>query len=58
MRQFPRPRIIASRCFEFDACRYNGQKIPNGFVASFAPYVDFVPVCPELEIGLGRRATR
>lgn len=53
MKQFPRPRIIASRCFEFDACRYNGQKIPNNFVAALTPYVDFVPVCPELEIGLG-----
>lgn len=53
MKQFPRPRIIASRCFEFDACRYNGQLIHNNFVASLAPYVDFIPVCPELEIGLG-----
>jgi uncharacterized protein YbgA (DUF1722 family)/uncharacterized protein YbbK (DUF523 family) len=53
MKQFPRPRIIASRCFEFDACRYNGQLIPNNFVAALTPYVDFVPVCPELEIGLG-----
>ncbi len=53
MKQFPRPRIIASRCFEFDACRYNGQLIPNNFVAALTPYVDFVPICPELEIGLG-----
>lgn len=53
MKKFPRPRIVASRCFEFDSCRYNGQTIPNNFVQALAPYVEFVPVCPELEIGLG-----
>ncbi len=51
MKQFPRRRIIASRCFQFDACRYNGRLTPNNLVASLTPYVDFVPVCPELEPG-------
>lgn len=40
-------------CFEFDACRYNGQMIPNNFVQKLEPFVDFVPICPEVEIGLG-----
>lgn len=51
MRQFPRPRIVTSRCFGFDACRHDGQLIPNNFVASLAPYVDFVLVCPDPEPG-------
>jgi uncharacterized protein YbgA (DUF1722 family)/uncharacterized protein YbbK (DUF523 family) len=53
MRNFPKPVVITSRCFEFDACRYNGQMIPNNFVQALEPWVEFRPVCPELEIGLG-----
>ncbi len=53
MRTFPRPIIVTSMCFEFDACRYNGQTIPNNFVQALEPWVEFRPVCPELEIGLG-----
>ncbi|MCB0278334.1 MAG: DUF1722 domain-containing protein, partial [Calditrichaeota bacterium] len=53
MIEFPKPKLIVSRCLEFDSCRYNGQKIPNNFVSLLKDYVDFVPVCPEMEIGLG-----
>lgn len=53
MRNFPRPIVVTSRCFEFDACRYNGLMIPNNFVQALEPWVEFRPVCPELEIGLG-----
>jgi len=53
MRTFPKPVVVTSRCFEFDACRYNGQMIPNNFVEILEPWVEFRPVCPELEIGLG-----
>lgn len=53
MRNFPKPIIVTSKCFEFDACRYNGQMIPNNFVQALEPYVKFLPVCPEVEIGLG-----
>ncbi|MEQ9618937.1 MAG: DUF523 and DUF1722 domain-containing protein [Deltaproteobacteria bacterium] len=52
-KQFPRPVVVTSKCFEFDACRYNGQMIPNNFVQRLEPFVDFRPVCPEVEIGLG-----
>ena len=27
--------------------------IPNNFVQKLEPYVRFIPVCPEVEIGLG-----
>ncbi|MDF0591044.1 DUF523 and DUF1722 domain-containing protein [Candidatus Methanocrinis natronophilus] len=53
MREFAKPRVVVSRCIEFDHCRYNGQMIASDFVASLAPYVEFLPVCPEVEIGLG-----
>ena len=45
--------MVTSKCFEFDACRYNGLMIPNNFVQRLEPFVEFMPVCPEVEIGLG-----
>ncbi len=53
MKKFPKPVLVTSKCFEFDACRYNGVMIPNNFVQKLEPFVKFVPVCPEVEIGLG-----
>lgn len=50
---FPRPRIVVSKCLGFEACRYNGQKIQDQTVELLQPFVEFVPVCPEVEIGLG-----
>jgi uncharacterized protein YbbK (DUF523 family) len=38
---------------EFDRCRYDGQKILSGPVRELKGRVDFLPVCPEVEIGLG-----
>ncbi len=37
----------------FDACRYNGQTIPDEFINRLGEYVDYITVCPEVEIGLG-----
>ena len=48
-----KPRIIISKCIEFDNCRYNGQIISSKEIKELIPYVDFIPVCPEVEIGLG-----
>jgi len=48
-----KPRIIISKCIEFDKCRYNGQIISSKEIKELIPYVDFIPVCPEVEIGLG-----
>ncbi|HOO53738.1 MAG TPA: DUF523 and DUF1722 domain-containing protein [Methanothrix sp.] len=53
LREFPKPKVVISRCIEFDNCRYNGQMIASDFAKSLVPYVDFLPVCPEVEIGLG-----
>ncbi len=53
MMGFPRPRVVVSRCLGFAACRYDGSVIPDAVVAALKPYVEFIPVCPEVEIGLG-----
>jgi len=53
MRPFVRPKIVISKCIEFDHCRYDGSLIPSDFVKALKPYVDFRPVCAEMEIGLG-----
>ena len=53
MREFVRPGVVASKCIEFAACRYNGVMIPSPVVRLLMPHVDFMQVCPEVEIGLG-----
>lgn len=52
-RKFPKPVLVASRCLGFDACRWDGGKIPFPFLERLKPRVEFRPVCPEMEIGLG-----
>lgn len=60
MKDFPRPKIVVSKCIEFAACRYNGLQIGSPLVRKLQDFVDFMPVCPEAEIGLGipREAVR
>jgi len=53
MRLFARPKVVISKCIEFDHCRYDGSLIPSDFVKALKPHVDFSPVCAEMEIGLG-----
>ena len=48
-----RPRVVISKCIEFAACRYDGTMISDEFVRCLKTRVDFVPVCPEMEVGLG-----
>lgn len=50
---FEKPRLVASRCLGFAACRWNGVTISVPFIQKLKPFVDFVTTCPELEIGLG-----
>ena len=51
--EYPTPRIVVSKCLGFSACRYNAQVIRDQTVQMLSPFVEFVPVCPEVEIGLG-----
>jgi uncharacterized protein YbgA (DUF1722 family)/uncharacterized protein YbbK (DUF523 family) len=53
MPDFARPRLVVSACLGFQACRYNGLMLPDPFVEKLRAWVDFQPVCPELELGLG-----
>ena len=53
MREFMRPRVVVSKCLEYDHCRYNGEIIRSPIVVKLKEYVDFLPVCPEVEIALG-----
>ncbi|HUU55797.1 MAG TPA: DUF523 and DUF1722 domain-containing protein [bacterium] len=53
IRQFPRPAVVVSECLGFAAVRYDGSIIRDDFVAALKAHVTFVPVCPEVEIGLG-----
>lgn len=53
MRDFAKPIVVVSKCIEFEPVRYNGQMMPSDLVRSLKPHVQFIPVCPEVEIGLG-----
>jgi uncharacterized protein YbgA (DUF1722 family)/uncharacterized protein YbbK (DUF523 family) len=53
MPELPRPRLVVSKCLGLAACRYNAQTISDAFTQSLLPWVEAVPVCPEVEIGLG-----
>lgn len=53
MRSFPRPLVVVSKCLGFAHCRYDGSIIPDPVVGALKPHVEFLPVCPEMEIGLG-----
>jgi uncharacterized protein YbgA (DUF1722 family)/uncharacterized protein YbbK (DUF523 family) len=53
MREFARPVVVVSKCLEFEPVRYDGSVLHNEFVRAFKAHVDFIPVCPEVEIGLG-----
>lgn len=47
-----KPKIIISRCF-LEPVRYNGEIVKDFFIEKLKNYVDFVDVCPEVDIGLG-----
>ncbi len=53
MNTHERPRVVISKCIEFDRCRWNGLMITSGIVRKLKDLVDFEPVCPEVAIGLG-----
>ncbi|MBR1369501.1 cytoplasmic protein [Methanocalculus chunghsingensis] len=52
-RIFQKPVVVVSRCIEFDHVRYNGDMITSHAVSSMKPHITFIPICPEVEIGLG-----
>jgi uncharacterized protein YbbK (DUF523 family) len=48
-----KPVIFASRCLGFAATRYNAQIILDEWVERLKPFVCFIDLCPEADIGLG-----
>lgn len=51
---YPRPRLAVSSCLLGAPVRYNAGHSRDRFLAGVLdPHVDWVPVCPEMEIGLG-----
>ncbi len=48
-----KPIVLVSKCLGFARCRYNGEAIADDFVEKLNPYVQYVTVCPEVEIGFG-----
>jgi uncharacterized protein YbgA (DUF1722 family)/uncharacterized protein YbbK (DUF523 family) len=53
MRAFAKPKLIISKCIEFESCRWNGLMISSDAVKLLKPFAEFTPVCPEMAIGLG-----
>lgn len=46
-----KPKILFSRCF-FEPVRYNGGIVIDDFVEKLKRHVDYLYLCPEVEIGL------
>ena len=53
MRDFVKPVVVVSKCLGFAYCRFNGLTISSHTVDKLKSHVEFRPVCPEVEIGLG-----
>jgi uncharacterized protein YbbK (DUF523 family) len=48
------PRVGISRCLLGDEVRYDGtHERDEAVMAALGPDVEWVPVCPEVEIGMG-----
>lgn len=47
-----RPKVLISACIEHSSVRYDGTMISDEVVRALKKYVDFMPVCPEVAIGM------
>ncbi len=47
-----KPKVVISSCLTGENVRYDGRPVNCPFVENLSKYVDFVPVCPEVSIGL------
>jgi len=48
-----KPRVGISRCLLGDDVRYDATNRRSRAVEEMAAYVEWVPVCPEVEVGMG-----
>jgi len=47
-----KPIIVISKCLGFESCRYNGGIQNDDFIKKLYDFVEYITVCPEIEIGL------
>ena len=50
---FVKPTVVISKCLGFAHCYYSGQMFNIAFLDKLGDHVNYFPVCPEMEIGLG-----
>ncbi len=50
-----KPKILISKCLGFENCRYNGAIVQFDLLDKMKDQIEFIPLCPEIEIGLGLR---
>lgn len=48
-----KPNVVISRCINIEAVRYDGGIIRDKFAEVLGRHVHYIPVCPEVSIGLG-----
>jgi uncharacterized protein YbbK (DUF523 family) len=48
-----KPRVGISRCLLGDDVRYDGTNKLSTAVTELTPFVEWVPICPEVEVGMG-----
>ncbi|GIX41924.1 MAG: hypothetical protein KatS3mg129_1657 [Leptospiraceae bacterium] len=48
-----KPNILISACLNQEKVRYNGLNIQSPHIEKMRNYVNFINICPEVEIGLG-----
>ena len=51
--KFIRPNVIISKCLCGARCRWDRDLLDYPFVRTLRKYARIIPVCPEIEIGLG-----
>ena len=47
-----KPRIVISRCLNIEPVRYNGGIINDEFSKKLLDHVEYITVCPEVDIGM------
>ncbi|MEM1508652.1 MAG: 2-thiouracil desulfurase family protein [Thermofilaceae archaeon] len=50
--RYSKPKLVLSACLGVRAVRYDRKMIMDEHVEKLKRFVDFIPVCPEVEIGL------
>jgi FdhD protein len=48
-----KPRIGVSSCLLGERVRYNGEHKRASWLEALTPHVEWVPICPEVEVGMG-----